>query len=281
MRAFGLYIFPALACLILIFTVSWISSFSPSAKALQSKFLDIAEPVIKITERPIVAMIDYVHAMSLYNENVDAFEQLREENEQLKHWMQVAQMMQAENNALKKLVNIQDEEALSFTSGKIIVDNSSSYAQTVLVRLSAGHNVQKGQAVIVDKGLVGRVVETADEYARILLLTDMNARVPVIVEETGDKAILSGTNDSAPVLEHLSPYNTVQAGQKVITSGHGGALPYGIEVGETVLNDKGEVEVQLFASHSNTSFVKIVDYGLKSGLAGGSYAAMSGLSNVY
>lgn len=264
---------PAALCLALVFSSMWLSSFSPLARQVQTAALDALAPVISLTHKPVSFIKAKFEAIAMMNQNANTLDDLRRENEELKQWMQIAHMMKAENKALKKLLNVQHEDNLAFVSAKILSDNSSTYAHTILVQLEKGHNVEKGQAALVDKGLIGRVVEAGDEFARIMLLQDMNARVPVLVEETGDKAILTGTNEARPVLAYLSPYHMVKAGQKVITSGHGGALPYGIEVGETIENKDGTIGVKLYADSSNHSFIKIVDYNLKPSMAGGSFAA--------
>lgn len=271
---------PAAFCLFLIFSSMWLSSVSPMARQVQTAALDVMEPVISLTHKPVNYFKTKFESVAAVNDKANALEELRRENEELKQWMQIAHMMKAENKALKKLLNVKHDEELAFTSAKILSDNNSTYAHTVLVQLDKGHNVQKGQAALVEKGLIGRVVEAGDEFARIMLLQDMNARVPVIVEETGDKAILTGKNADFPVLEHLSPYHMVKAGQKVITSGHGGALPYGIEVGETALDKDGQVIVKLYADSSNQSFVKIIDYNLKPMMSGGAFAAAE-FSNIH
>jgi rod shape-determining protein MreC len=279
-RNVSLYVLPAALCLLLIFSSMWLSSVSPMARQVQTVALDVMEPVISLTHKPVNYIKSKFQSVSMVNDQANAVEELRRENEELKQWMQIAHMMKAENKALKKLLNVQHDEKLEFTSAKILSDKNSSYAHTVLVQLAKGHKVAKGQAAIVDAGLIGRVVEAGDEFARIMLLQDMNARIPVVVEETGDKAILTGANSDYPTLEHLSPYHMVKAGQKVLTSGHGGALPYGIEVGETALAEDGTMTVKLFADSSNHSFVKIVDYDLKPLMSGGAFAAAE-FSNIH
>lgn len=260
--------------------MSWLSSVSPAARAAQSFILDRVEPVIALVEEPLSYVQDQYAALQLYRADVDALAALRAENDRLKTWKQVAQMVDAENKALKTLTEMDDSQAVSFQSARIVMDQNSTFAHTVLARLSADHNVTSGQAVLNDKGLIGRVVDVADQYARILLLTDHNARVPVVIETSGDKAILAGQNKDQPVLEHLSPYHMVKVGQKVMTSGDGGVFPYGISIGETAIDQQGDFYVRLYAGRHNTSFVKIVDYGLQDGLSVGAVAGV-GLSNVY
>ena len=88
-------------------------------------------------------------------------------------------------------------------------------------------------------GLVGRVAELGDHAARILLLTDLNSRVPVVIEETRERAILSGDNTERPALAYLPPDARVSSGQRVVTSGSGGVLPAGLPIGTVTVGRDG------------------------------------------
>jgi len=78
---------------------------------------------------------------------------------------------------------------------------------------------------------------------------------------------LAGTNNGDPVLDHLPETNGVTAGQKVITSGHGGVFPYGVAVGETYVDNDGNMAVRPFANANRANHVQIVDYGVPAGSA--------------
>ena len=81
------------------------------------------------------------------------------------------------------------------------------------------------------KGSVGRVVEAGDRASRILLLTDLNSRVPVVVESSRYRAILEGDNSDELRLGFLPNTGDVRVGDRIVTSGHGGVFPAGLPVG--------------------------------------------------
>lgn len=115
------------------------------------------------------------------------------------------------------------------------------------------------KAVLSGEGLVGRVIESGGRAARILLLTDMNSRVPVVIEGSDIRAVVAGQNSATPALIHLPRDHELQAGARIVTSGHGGLFPPGVPVGYVVLGDNGQVSVQLLAQADNLSFVRIID----------------------
>ncbi len=269
---FQRFLIPAVLIVASVALVVWFASASPSARRLNEQAFRVLEPALVFVQGPVAAIEDKLAIFDVWQDRHDQLDALRQENLRLKEWYQVAHMLKAENKALKGLLNVEHEAEQSFITAQIMMDTQTPYAHTVMVNSGEGHGVKKGQGVVVGEGLIGRVMESAKDSARVLLLRDVNSRVPVLVEDSNDKAILAGTNDMLPVLEHLSPYHTVKAGQKVITSGHGGVLPYGIAIGETVLNDEGKLAVRLYADPEKSSFVQVVDYGIKPAMAGGAYA---------
>lgn len=244
-----------------------------AGRSLHEKAYAVSEPFIVMAQVPVAAVKEKIDLVGLWADKKDRMSALEAENERLKQWYQTAQMLQAENKQLKTLLNVKHEKEHKFITAQLIMDAKTPYAHTVMINSGQNHNVLKGQGVVVQDGLLGRILESGKDTARILLLRDLNSRVPVVVEDSGDKAILAGTNEDMPVLEHISPYHTVKAGQKVLTSGHGGALPYGIAVGETVMGENGKIHVKLYADVAQASFVQVVDYGLSSSVAGGAFAS--------
>ena len=127
--------------------------------------------------------------------------------------------------------------------------------------------VATGQAVVTGEGLAGRIAEVGENSSRVLFVTDVNSRLPVLVERTRERAILAGDNSPRLRLTLLQSIAGVQNGYRIITSGHGGSFPVGIPVGEVVETSEGSVRVRPFTDFSRLEFVRVVDYGV-TGLVG-------------
>lgn len=137
----------------------------------------------------------------------------------------------AENKQLKAQMHFQQAYTGEPMSARVIADSASPFAQSVLVHTPTA-KAEKGQAALNEKGLVGRVVETFGDKARILLITDYNSRVPVRVVESKQSAIAKGMNGSfleLLVLEHEDA--KITEGQKLVTSGMGDVFSANIPVG--------------------------------------------------
>jgi len=101
----------------------------------------------------------------------------------------------------------------------------------------------------------------------VLLITDLNSRIPVMIESSRDRAVLAGDNTTMPRLLYLSQYSHVNVGDRVVTSAQGGALPPGLPVGIVASVGERGIQVQPFADWTRIEYVRLIDYHL-SGLPG-------------
>ena len=237
-----------------------VSAANPdSMRAVRMGTTDVFAPVLAAVNRPVHAAAEYVRAVSgianLQAENT----RLMEENEKLREWYQTAQLLGHENETLKKLLNIVPEEKGSYVTARVIADSGNAYVKSILVLAGSAQNVAKGQPAMAGDGLLGRVIESGEKASRILLVTDINSRIPVQVQGSDEKAIMGGNNTELPVLMHLPPDTLVTAGARVITSGHGGLFPYGLPVGEVVKNADGKFAVRPYAVSERVMFVRVLD----------------------
>lgn len=239
---------------------------------------DAVAPVLEVLSRPVATMdraVDAVTALSAVREENT---RLREENARLIEWQAAARKLSSENQQLKGLLNFAPGAEPGFISGRVIADSGGAFVHSVLLSAGARDSVAKGQAVITGDGLVGRVHGVGTRSSRVLLITDLNSRIPVVVEATRTRAILAGDNSDRPRLIHMPPGVTVSAGDRIVTSGHGGAFPPGIPVGLVAHAGEGGVMVKPYMHRDRLEFVRVVDYGLQGILDASSAAEGAGVA---
>lgn len=223
---------------------------------------DIAVPVLDIASRPVSAggelLDDIGRLTAVFEEN----QALRLENERLHRWRAVAQGLESENERLRGMLNFTPEATASYISGRVIGDTGGAFLRSVLVNAGGRDGVQKGFAAVDNRGLIGRVAEVGAWSARVLLVTDLNSRIPVLVGEGRERSIMAGDNSDQPVLAYLPAERSVVPGDLVITSGHGGAFPAGLPVGVVVRGGDKQLRVQPFLSPDRLEFVRLMDFGL-------------------
>jgi len=231
-------------------------------ESLRISLTDDAAPMLDVVSRPLTAIeyfTDRSRAMiHTYEEN----SRLVEENKRLLRWQQVALYLAAENAELRKLLNLIPKSAVSYVTARVIANSGGAYLRNVTINAGSANGVTRGQAAITGEGLVGRVYEVGTRAARILLITDLNSRVPVVVERSRRRGILAGDNSEEPSLMYLGPGLAVSSGDRIVTSGEGGVFPPGLPIGVVDEVDPGPPRVEPYVRLSQVEYIRIVDYGL-------------------
>ena len=199
---------------------------------------------------------DYQNFFDVYNQN----RELRREIQRLKAWRETARQLEEENAQLRALNNVRLATHSTFVTGDVIADSGGPFLQSALVNVGAGDGVIDGSAAVDGNGLVGRVVGVGDHATRLLLLTDFSSRVPVLVQPSGLRAILSGDGTTAPLVEFLESPEEVAPGNLVRTSGDGGVFPPDLPVGRLIAVPGGAWRVALSADFARLEFVRVLRY---------------------
>lgn len=156
---------------------------------------------------------------------------LKEESEKNSLWELKARRLEIENNLLKRELSLAPPASDNYITAKITIDTKSLYSQSIIINVGLTSNIQEGQAAITAKGLVGSVVEVYDNYSRVLLITDINSKIPVRIGEKNIKGIVSGSNKEELQLSYLKDNYTINDQDLVYTSGDGGYFNPGIPLG--------------------------------------------------
>lgn len=227
---------------------------------------DTVAPVLEAFSRPLAAVgsaIDNVQMLiNTYQENA----RLESENARLLQWQQAALNLSADNQQLRSLLKAVPENSVSYVTARVIANSGGAYVRTILINAGTEDRVARGQAAITGEGLVGRLTEVGNRAARVLLITDLNSRIPVTIESTHVAAVLAGDNSERPRLLYLPSADAVKVGDRVVTSGEGGVFPPGLPVGVVSAVDSAGPRVEPYVEMSQLGYVMVVDYGLSNAL---------------
>ena len=172
-----------------------------------------------------------------------------------------------ENNKLRELINetIQSEDVYA----KVLVDKDSPYLKSIVLNKGSKDNVKIGMAILDRSYLVAKIIEVNYTNSRALLLSDLNSKIPVLLEPIDIHAVLSGTGKNYGVIEYTKDdYKQKLTGDEIIvyTSGYGGLFKPGLPVGKIITNDLNkDSEVSFFSDFRQLDYVKIVSYEIGSG----------------
>ena len=190
------------------------------------------------------------------------YEDLKKENEDLKNETSKSDFLELENSQLRKLINEQIESESNLVSARVLLDEQSPYLNSFVINIGANKEIKNGMAVLDGKNFIGRIVDVNFFSSRILLITDLNSKIPIMSEPSGNHAILSGHGESPPTLEYLSKNHNIQDGDTIYTSGKEGIFSPGIPIGKVKIK-KDIIEVQLYSELNEITFVNVNLEGLK------------------
>ena len=193
---------------------------------------------------------DIVNLVNIKSEN----QRLKEELEIFKKKELEVEYLANENENLKKIFKSDINTVNGKTIiAKVLIDKSSPYLKSVVINKGSKQGILKGMPVLDKFFLIGRIVETNYFSSRVLLLNDLNSRIPVTISDQSIQAILKGNSKNKPILEYLPEGYVLKGGLKVFTSGKDGIFLPGTPIGETQENG----EVKLYSEPGQLTFIKI------------------------
>jgi rod shape-determining protein MreC len=196
--------------------------------------------------------VDIKKHLTLY----DNYSQLVIENKELKNSVLKSEFLELENVQLKKVVEGEKNSSFNVISARVMLDKQSPYLNSFILNIGSNKNIKNGMAVLEGNNFIGRIVDVNFFSSRVLLISDLNSRVPVITQPEGYHAILSGHAENESALKYLPDNNNIKDGDKVYTSGKAGIFSPGIPIGE--IKVKGNiVKVLPFSELNQITFVNI------------------------
>ncbi|MDP6709298.1 MAG: rod shape-determining protein MreC [Alphaproteobacteria bacterium] len=223
---------------------------------------DLLAPVLGVLAEPVEAAKRFGAALDGHWQATQDNQRLRGDIERLMHWQQVARRLEQENAVLRAQLNLRPEPAPHYITARVIADTGGAFVRTLIVNAGSRNGVLKGQAAISGAGVIGRIAEVGERASRLLLLTDLNSRVPVVVEGSRMRAVLAGDNSARPRLIYLPARAQLSPGDRIVTSGHGGVFPPGLPVGTVTTVDDGEVLVRPLVDWDRLEYATVLRYEL-------------------
>ena len=259
-RRLSLVFFLASSLLMLTFSLygAQASVFDKARETL----LDISAPILKILNVPIKIIDDRIGDASDYFFYLNENKRLREENAELRAWMNEAITLRQQVSYFEDILQVKMAEQASYIDAQIIGESGGPYQRSMILNAGRTDGVENGDAVITTKGLVGHIVTTGNSASRVLLLTDFSSRTPVYIEGAEVEAIVAGRYLEDPEIKFFSTrdIDEILPGMRIVTSGVGGQLPRGLPIGKVGQVRDGVIQVKLFTRYNETDYVRVVDY---------------------
>lgn len=231
--------------------------------------LDVSAPLFNIVDGPIEGIHQFwqqvgdVLDLATHTKDIKTIESERD------YWKGYADKLERENTDYKKALSIVSGQTTGKpgpygtlkASVRVIANPGGFYARNIILDGGIKQEIQKGDSVIVSQGLVGRIIEAGQKASRVLLISDVESRVPVVLETSGLQAVVAGRNDAFLNLLRLEediskPKPTI--GERLLTSGLGGIFPPGIPVGVLDADVSGNYHVKPYANLDRLNLVSVL-----------------------
>jgi len=199
-----------------------------------------------------------VEAIRGYFFAVSENRRLKAELRDMRQWRDVAYALKNENGRYRSLLGLKTDPPIPMVAARVVTDSRGPFADTRIANTGREAGVQVGNPVMSEYGLVGRVIGVTNGASRVLTLTDVASRTPVIIDRTNARAILTGDGGPNPRLDYLRGQEPVREGDRILSSGDGGIMPRGLPVGVAVKGLDGKWRVALASDRGPIDFVRIL-----------------------
>jgi len=235
-----------------------------SIRTALTGFVSPIADVVSVPFRAVYTMVDSMQAVAnLREENI----RLKEDVDRLRQWRRKAEILQNENRQLRSVSGVVIPDGTTPVAARVIAVNADSFAHSVLINVGANAGIKKGNAVTTTDGLVGIVISVGAKHSQILLVTDINALIPVILSSSSWPAVTAGMNSTELDLRFLPAEATPNLDDLVQTSGHGGVLPPGIPVGRISEVHLNRIKVRPVVDLQRLGYVSVLTTAADPGFA--------------
>lgn len=176
----------------------------------------------------------------------------------LRGWRDEAIAQKNINGRYEALLGLRTEPPVPMATGRAISESRGPFSNAKLIDVGSAKGVRIGNPVVTEHGLVGRVTGVTGGVSRVVLLTDVASRTPVMIERTDARAMLTGDGGDSPRLEFIRGSGSIKAGDRILSSGDGGGLPRGLPVGVAAKGVDGAWRVKLFSDHGAIDYVRVL-----------------------
>ncbi|EAP77174.1 rod shape-determining protein MreC [Roseovarius nubinhibens] len=235
---------------------------SPRVERFRARVVDRVVPSFDWAMAPVTGVVNIARDFQSYQRLHQQNQELRRELQQMKAWKEAALQLEQENARLLDLNNVRLDPRLTYVTGVVLADSGSPFRQSVILNIGARDGIVDGWAAMDGLGLVGRISGVGENTSRVVLLTDTSSRIPVIIQPSGQRALIVGDNTSAPPIDFLEDKAQVRPGDRIVTSGDGGVFPPGLLAGQVALDPGGRLRIRLAADYERLEFLRVLrDYG--------------------
>ena len=236
-----------------------VSPYAP----VRAGFDSVLGPVGGVLSAPVHWAGSLTNGVKGYFFAVSENRRLKAQVADLQSWRDQAIALKNINGRYEAMLGLRTEPVVAMVTARSVLDARGPFANARLIDAGSAKGIQVGNPIINEHGLVGRIVGTTGNVSRMLLLTDVASRTPVLIDRTDARAMLTGDGSDNPRLEFLRTQD-LRPGDRVLSSGDGGGVPRGVPIGVAAKGIDGSWRVKLFSDLGAIDYVRVMlfqDFG--------------------
>ena len=231
---------------------------SPRVERFRAALIDRTVPNFEWASLPVHKAADMIDDFQSYQRIYEQNQELRRELQQMKAWKEAAVQLEQQNAKLLALNKVRLDPKLTSVSGVVLADSGSPFRQSVLLNVGERDGIRDGWATMDGLGVVGRIAGVGSNTSRVILLTDAASHIPVTILPSGQRAILTGDNTPAPLIDFLENADRVRPGDRVVSSGDGGLFPPNMLIGQLTQGPDRRLRVRLSADYERLNILRVL-----------------------
>lgn len=196
-------------------------------RMVSESILPLFKSIGRITSFVDDTIKEYLLLRQVHHEN----ESLKEQVTSLEQKLIDYQEAYVENLRLRRLLDFRSTIETETIAAQVVLHDLTGWFQTLMIDKGFRDGVAPDMAVVNDEGVVGRVLDVSDRYARVLLVTDAGSSIDAIVQRNRVRGVLGGKDANTCVLKYVRGNLDVQVGDLIVTSGKDGVFPKGLRLG--------------------------------------------------
>ena len=226
-----------------------------------NKFRSLTKDIIfkgsYIISSPFISVKENYYVFQEHMKMYEQYDELKNKDLNLESLKYENKYFKAENDRLKKLIEEKNLISENYHLTTVLLDQQSPYLKSIIINKGFKHGLKKGFSVKENSYYIGKLVDVNHLTSRVLLASDLNSKIPVLIEPGGINAILAGNgSDYLADLEYLPKNNKIQSGYIVYTSGIDGSISEAIPVGKILIENDKKL-VKFFVDFNQLKFVKV------------------------
>ncbi|MEE2526268.1 rod shape-determining protein MreC [Hyphobacterium sp. HN65] len=232
----------------------------PLLSGIRTTITDLSAPLLDLAAAPVRAVGNIEPYWRNQGRLAEENAELRRRLDETRYWRDLALQLRDQREVYEQALNVESQAMEERIGAWTLGDSDGPFVQSRLIGAGARSGVEDGDPVLNVYGMIGRVVETGQVSSRVLMLTDLNSRIPVMADRSNARAVLVGDNTAYPRLEFLTRDADLQDGDRIVTSGDDGRMPRGLPVGLAQRDRQGRWRVRLFSDQAPIDFVWVFPF---------------------